>query len=575
MLQALSPDTVKDREHKEKWIIVYDDDEATKTYFRTLGFNIIVSDTPQMLDYIGSLAPAEPSIAHVPKHTPDLFPDHGIPSIGTVPAVPLLDFYLGSPPSWYNVFIGSIYKTGHYNRIIDKINAESDLIVIGLPASGKTTLLIQVAANVPSHDHKLVYQSPSADQVRLVLNRLDGQHAVIFVDDFCDDAEAFNLLLDARNVQVVGFDRDYNYDIVSHFFQGRSYELYNVTELSDKDIQEIVGRLPGGVRRSTYRGPRTAPGVKPSLFEIIESNVTKPTLKERFRAVLKRLKGHDLRLHDMLVMVSYVHSCRTPVSFDMLCAYFRNDIRNYNDVYDLLERIPAYVVPYAGLVDDKQDYFTPRSTIVAEAITDLTPTTDFRRVLQGFHEHVSTTRIARYYVFKRRAYDQRIVSKAFEDWQEGKKFYEFVFGKDPSPFMLQQGALYLSYKEVHSEAFAWIDEALRMCAFKIPSIKNSHACILFKANIDKPAEEPDVRVTLDQSMKILRECYSYDKRKRYHATTFAEQALAYREKFRDSVSMKYLGDALRWLQAEKELAPWHRWVRELYFKVERAIKYST
>ncbi len=272
-------------------------------------------------------------------------------------------------------------------------------------------------------------------------------------------------------------------------------------------------------------------------------------------------------------MCCYVHSCRTPVSLDMVWAFCREDIAGWRDVYRYVDKLGSLVTEYDGsFVDSVQDHFTPRSTIVADAVMRGVAPAGLKRVLLHFHRAVSPLRICRYDVFKRKAYDAKVAYRAFADTDEGKGFYEFIYARDRSPYVLQQGALYLSRKRRAREAFEWIDKAVTDTGGKVWSIRNSHAVILFRANIGADGEGEVIRRTLQQSMKILADCYKYDRRKPYHAAVFSEQALDYWDRYGDETAKDYLQTAQRWLEAEVERSPWHRNVRRLKKVVTRKLE---
>ena len=117
-----------------------------------------------------------------------------------------------------------------------------------------------------------------------------------------------------------------------------------------------------------------------------------------------------------------------------------------------------------------------------------------------------------------------------------------------------------------------IDESLAVSSRRIPSIRNSHATILFRANIDRPDVDGLVQRTLEQSMGILSECYHDDQRKAYHAQTFADQALRYDDRFRNEQGRTYLETASSWLREEQAKSPWHREVRRLASVVSRRLQ---
>jgi hypothetical protein len=433
--------------------------------------------------------------------------------------------------------------------------------------------MMQVAAEVSFQGHKLVFDYISDEEARLIATKLGSEKALIFIDNFTDSMYGFQSLLTKSNIQLVGFDRDYNFDIVSHRVGKSVCQIIDVTELSSHDIQEIYFRIPQDIKSDTYYLPETSKGVTPSLFEVVESNITKSSLQDRFRDVLQQLNQADPNMLDFLLACCYVHKCRTPISMDMLIAYFRGRLKDYRDIYTIREHLRTMLADYVGELDDgEQDYYAPRSVIIAEAIIDQAPSSALKRVLLRFNREISHYRVHRFDIFRRKAYDADLIRKAFTNWQEGLDFYKMISTDDPSPYLRQQCALYLAQKRKFTEAFVWIDEAIMKSAGRIPSIRNSHAIILFKANIDRQETDGTVQRTLKQSMDILSECYHYDKRKIYHALTFTDQALKYYEIYGDEIAYEYIETAQKWLEEEYKKSPWHRNIKYLLDRVSRILR---
>ena len=232
--------------------------------------------------------------------------------------------------------------------------------------------------------------------------------------------EAFNILTEAPNTQVVAFDSDGNFETVAHKVISKDYTLYDVTVLTEEDIQGIFSGIPKDIKNTNYTKPFIHGGVYPSLFEVIEANTNRklPELHTRFCSLLQRL---DVPLHDLLVMIAYVHDCRTPVSYDMALAFLRDYAESYEAVIDMIRQLGKLVAE--ELADAEQDYFSPRSTIIAKAILKEVTNLAFRRVFLKFHKELSPYRIYNYDTFKRKAFDAGHVGKAFpnlNDWEAEK-----------------------------------------------------------------------------------------------------------------------------------------------------------
>jgi len=573
-LEALSPKTVQGRPHKDKWIVISDYDEGVKNYFQALGFQTVEADTSELLDFLGNLKAPPLFIKPTGKKltTKELFPQEALPDIATIPARPIVEFYLGAAPSWQDIYAGRLHSTAHCATIRNSINSGKHTIVIGMGACGKTTLMMQIATQLSFDGHILVCEPLTHEQAQLTTNILGGQQAVIFVDNFTDSIDTFRYLMEHKNIIAVGFDRDYNFDIVAHRIDISCCKVIEVTELQDRDMNEIISRIPPDIKSPYAQISELAPGKHPSLFEIIEANITRPTLNKRFRSVLAQIEKHDVRLLDILLASCYVHSCRTVMSMDMLIAFLRDIESDYRKIYKMCDRLGSMISEYYGpLADEEQDYWVPHSTLMADAILNQASSESLKRLLIRFHKNISPYRIHRYYVFRKWAYNANLFVKAFPNWREGKEFYDRAYFRDSTPYLRQQGAIYLTHKRRFDDAFVWIDEAVTQSGGKIWSILNSHAVILFRANIGRPPTDPTVQRTLQRSMDILSRCYNDDKRKTYHALTFADQSIQYYGVYKNDEALEYLTTAKKWLTEEAARSPWNKNVKRLHSEVSRKL----
>jgi hypothetical protein len=526
-----------------------------------------------MLAFFGAVELAIPTITRSNRATKDLFPSAAIPSAGSTPVRPVVEFFLGAPPVWSDIYSGVLHKTSYYNRIRDAINSGKHAIVIGVPACGKTTLLMELAATIAYEGHKLIFDSITDEQARHISARLAGDHALVFLDNCCDSIDALQFLAKCGNIRIVGADRDYNFGFVSHRLQTKGFEVMDATELTPADIQGCLSCIPDVLTSRKYRLPDRHSLAKPSLFEIIEANILRATLRERFRGVLDELRRNSPTHHDVLIMISYVQLCRVPVSLDMLIAYLRDYTQDWRVVVKLRDELGAMIADYSGALtasEPTQDYFVPRSTLVGETIVDVADDASLKRVLVKFHKELSPYRICRYDVFRRHAYDADIFVRAFPYWEEGKHFYEKLYSRDLSPFMLQQSALYLSRKKQHGEAFQMIDRAIVESGGRQLTIRNSHAIIMFRKNIEY-SSDPAARQSLRESMATLTECYEWDKRRLFHAVTFARQALEFFRAVGDDETRDYLATAKAWLEEEMKTTPWSWEIKKLLPEIRRIV----
>jgi len=78
---------------------------------------------------------------------------------------------------------------------------------------------------------------------------------------------------------------------------------------------------------------------------------------------------------------------------------------------------------------------------------------------------------------------------------------------------------------------------------RVYSIRNTHARILFEANIDIVESDPGNQTALDgirESMEVLEDCISKDQRRSYHLLRFSDQALQYARFVDDKEGLQWL-----------------------------------
>lgn len=571
VIQALFNKIDKSKQSKTKWILLRKNDDGAESYFKSLGFNIIIGSTESLLDYFIQYTKereVEERTQLVNKGD-YVFSKESLPKLSSKLTVrPLKNFYLGDAPIWSDIYSNRIPKLNHFEKLLNLINGKKNVILIGLPASGKTTLMMQVASSINFKGHKLICTEISLEKAKLITSHLLSDPALIFMDNFTDSVNVYEHFELFENIKIVAVDRQYNYEIISHRINKSKAVIYDCSPLNTHDVQKVYNSIPEDIRKSRLIS-ELRENIEPSIFDIINLNINHPTINERYTSVIKELDNTDSLALDFLIMCSYVNSCRTPVSFDMANSFLSDELGHYSEVYEIIESLGELIQEYSGniIVDVNQDYFSPRSSIISEAILRQTPTSIFKRVYEKFHNNVPKYAIVRFDIFKKKAYDSDFVRKAFSNWYEGRDFYEKVSASDGSPFILQQGALYLSNKKRYSEAFNWIDEALMKSSKNYFSIRNTHAIILFEANINSEDRE-QARIYLDQSMNILKDCYRDDKRKTYHTVTFAKQAIQYYSAFGDAKGLENIKCASNWLDEEIAVANWNRELRRLKLEIK-------
>jgi hypothetical protein len=573
VIRALSSNHTFHNAQKDKWIILREEEKELAEYYQSMGFKIIVSNTAEFLKFLQESIPVP--IQDFERPGEDLkyyFSRDIVPSSAEqLRKRPISDFFQGFSPIWSDIFSNQIYRTSHYETIKDQIVGGRKIIILGTPASGKSTLMMLLGAFTTFDGVKLTFNSLEVEKAQRLTAILGKRKALVLVDNFCDSLDAFNYLSNFENIVLVGFEREHNYGITSHLVKEENFFICNVTALTDSDVQGVYDSLPASIRREILRRERNSNYANDSIFELITRNVKSPSLSERFKNALQELEDKSPLLAEFLILCSYFHTAKVPVSFEMALSYFSDDVESYHDIYDMRAQLGEMLKDYYGdqIMDDEQDYYYPRSIYAAETLLKQANPTLLRKVMEQVLDNIPTVQICSYNTFRKYAYDKNLALRAFGNWREGKVFYERVYENDfHNPYVLQQGALYLAAKKSFSEAFVMIDRAINQTNNRYFSIRNSHAIILFDANISAKEESESVRGELDRSMNILERCINDDKRRIFHALRFGEQAIAYHTRYYDENSLKYIKNAKTWLLDIRREQYWNYEVNNLLGRLE-------
>ncbi|MDQ0317342.1 P-loop NTPase [Amorphus orientalis] len=573
-LQALSHHFTTPAQPKSKWIQLRTDEKAYVDYFKSLGFEIIIGDTESIIDYFNIRASeiTRPASSELNAAS---FSTGRIPSLNEAPVRPITDYFRGHAPVWHDILSQRIPTTKKYNRIINHIDSGRNVLLSGIPVCGKSTILMQAAAYYDTNQIKIFEENLTPEKATQIVSKIEGKgKLLLFIDNAGDSVDALDILSNCKDIQIVAADRSINIGFGSHRFKSDRFTNLDCSDLNEDDYQNIYDSIPPVIRENRMTVPEVELQIWPSTFEFIEKNVVGPSISDRFKDVLIKLRSTQIELHDLFVMICYVYSCHSPVSFDVVSRFIGAG-GDYVKVYGVLERLGKLLsevdtnnAQFVDL-DDTQDHFTPRSQLIAETVVDRCRNMDFGRVYLDFHTKVPRLFIPRYSNFKRFGYRNGYAERVFQDWKEGEKFYLRVYKEDKNYFLKQQLAIFLGAKKQYGLAFKYIDEALTESKNKNPNIRHTHARLLFDANIDKAASDRSLKHNLVRSMEILEACHEYDKRQTNHALRFSEQAIKFNSVFPGAESLAYTTKAKTWLKEEIHKTPSLRYARRLLKDIER------
>ena len=549
VLQTLLSQQTFTNARKDIWVVLRKNDQQYAEYYQSLGFHIIKANVESFLEYLGTITDAGVK-QNFDKDRYELLKPFLVPHNNHEVKVqrPIKEFFEGSSPFWCDILSGQICRTHHLANIVNCIYERGkNTVVIGAPVSGKSTLLMQAAKECDGVGMKLYFDNLSQSRAEYIAKLIGKDKAVVFIDNLYDSIDAIKVL-EKDNIKIVCSDRSHYYGIISNLIDENKYTIYNVTALSDQDLQSIFNSVPESIRRDRLiKEVDSNKYDKDTLFEFVSRNVNQRNVKDRYSTALRELEREDPDLAEFLVLCAYMHSCHVPLPFEVAYDYF--DDFNADDIFSMKEDAADIIKDYIPKDDSyaNMDYYFPRSRYIADVIVEACSCKLLSKVLNGVLDKVPYPHICDYKIFHKYAFDKNIVLKAFVNWRDGKAFYEKAFIYDNrNPYVLQQGALYLSQKRRYDDAFVWIDRAISMTDDKYFSIRNSHAVIMFNANIER--NDGNVKEQLDKSMQILERCMNADSRKRFHARIYASQAMLYYRRFNDEKAVGYLKIARGWLE---------------------------
>lgn len=542
-----------------KWIVVYplDNVEDTIEDLEDLGFNIVVADTKELMEYLCSLSFAASTKVkkYVYREYRENFPANFICNELEHSSVrrPVMDFFSGAEPVISDILSSNVKRTSYFNQILQTIFSKRVTLITGIPGCGKSTLLMQLAFGKEIDGRKFWFNSIIKQEAeKLVKLVKDDKNVTVFLDNLYSNVDAFEVLKGSSNIKLVLAERALNYEYVKRFLSISSDAIVDVSNLAASDIQNICLSMN---KSSSDAIALMEKNENISLLEIVFFASTNAQIKERISGYIKDLaefKDEKLKIDllELYTLVNYTSSCGIPATMDMLYFYFGDLIENYEDIIYALKKMNKIIVETTDeelKIDESQGYLIMRSKLFAEKSIFLIPPEIFAHVLEKSLDKVSPHAIYRYDIFKRKAYDADFTRRAFSKTR-GIQFYEKLLLQNSNPYVRHQYSIFLQRKGDINLAWEQIDRAHTECQKKIFSIANTHAIIMFEKNMAveaKNEKELDIQKnTIGRSFSTLEYCLSQDIRVSYHALTYARNAIRYYEKFgKDEFSESYIDSA--------------------------------
>lgn len=540
VLQALHNSTLS---NANRWVLLHDATDAARALYDSLGFNVIEGSIADFIEYADGLNVTSKAI----KARTTL---GRIPARDQIAQRPVRSFFLGAEPEWSDAYSPQVIKRKPNKAVLDKALQGKNVAIVGLPLSGKSTLLRQSATELNTKRSCVYFDRLSI----AVADELIAEYAestskpIVFIDQFIDSRDAFNKLCDAGGFKFVIAESSMFYDSISPKSLRAPLETVPCTTVSAADMQSILGSLPSDILRNNYHmssDDMREVAEHQGLFEGLVRHVFDQDLRLRFRNRLAEFEQKDVRAFDVYLMACYSNMCRTLVSYDMIHMFLNT--KDYAEGYDVVQRINEFVGEQDNPDDNSQDHFSVRSSALARIAIRESRNEAFGRMYDQFHRSVGPRVIPDYRTFRRYAYDNDFAVKAFPKAADGKSFYEKLFLIYGNAYDYQHGAVYMSKKGQYAQAFEWIDKAMSVAGNHNFAIRNSHAVILFEANIGIFESDIENVTALDgirESMRVLQSCIENDHFRRYHLLRFADQAMRVAKKVQTS-------ETLGWLEVAK------------------------
>jgi len=542
-------------DNHNKWILSHNTNRTDLLYLKSLGLKVITGSTEEFLTELSQLTTSDKTRGRpYTKYS-------GIPVTQSLTPKNLQAYFCGGAPNWYDVIYNRIAKVSIFDTIFENALANKNTIILGVNYSGKTTLLMQIANELRTKTEYSVqfFDYLTEDQAAL-MSRDNAQRKYILVDNFCGSVTSINRLANTNNFTLIVADRGFEYDTTSSVIKLNLFECpIDISELKPKDFTTLFGSIPDTMRNRKMFSPKLNNNVQPFALEFIGHNILKKFNTQWEQSLLGDLETFDSELRDILVASCFIHNCKGGVTDEVLCSF----IGNYSQQsFDKIDQLRNYLSEHDkfglsnnNISNDNRQYYLPRSNLFSDKIVKGVKNDIFSAIYKQLYHNVRTELIPRGDLFRRNAYKVYYTRRVFEDWEEGKQFYDTLYHRSGNYYDLQHAALYLNNQNKFKDAFAYVEEALDQSKHRVASIRNTHAQILFKANIRNVKKDDIAYEQVQKSMSILDRCFNSEDRTRNHAIRYAEQALELSRQLKDDNSYSHLIKAKEII--EQELSKGH------------------
>ncbi len=532
------------------WIQCLEGDQQIE-YYKSLHFNIIISNTESLLDWIVETIPDIKPVEETPFEDPDLKKRRVPSNISEVQSYESDDYYNYGVTQWFHILSNLAYERSIVTTIHNEVLRTKHVIVIGSDFSGKTTILMQLSRKVNS-PNKFFFNNITKEMAECISSKIKDHETWIFLDN-CADLDQLNILSRSPNTTIVAATSEYLFESEKNKIIIDEYSIINVTEIEGRlEAQKIREIIPKKLRTAdfTYKQDKDE---KYSMIELVTGNVKSALSKTMVRRILDHIKDVSEESFELIALTVYLSKRSSAINTEVLMAYY--ELTTYEEVKKKIDKVNSLLRELnktnIQIESDEfdQDFFVMRSGLFLNKCVELFESNKgildyqatYARMIRRFIEYVSPVHIWNYEIFKKKQYDSELFFIIFGDTADD--LYDELYRYSNNIFVIQQKALYHRRCKKYKQAFEEISKTL-MALPKNPSVKNSYAMILFEMNNEEKSQ--DSLEKMRKAMSIFEELHENDERKLYHTEKYSQYAIILAE----SYNIKdYLDNAISWIDS--------------------------
>lgn len=539
------------------WVQCLPEDEKQIKFFRAQGCKVIIADTLQLFRWIEDKFLKSKYYNQSSQYslTDSSLASYRIPKQYVCETNEKGDYYKFGKTCWYSIYNNHALETCLVDQIWTHHLTSKNVVILGHKFSGKTTALMQCAVKHSDENVFFLHGDYTYEEIRAFLKKIGNVNIIVFIKDIAKDIDSFCLLASKPNVSVIATSDKYAFESIRHILVKKSISFFedNVGDLDENTARLIYNHMPASIRMDHFVYKK-ASNEEYTFIELLGQNI-KGFMS--YDSVLKTLKaicnfdedGTPSLDIQLIALTVYLQTNGSYMSMDLFFSYF-NFTNYYSQIIPFCEKVKGLLID-TGDAGYDQDYFSIRSEFFLHyAFETFSKDAELRKVYKYVIEklvwEVPKSRIYRYDVFVKKAYDSRLFYNMFSDDEETAfELYDCIYRYDANPYTLQQKALCLSLFRRSKEAFAVIDTALSFLPNNF-SMKNSKAEIVYNANKSFRSEKAEEQ--LHKATDILEECRKNDKRQNYHAILYAKIVCHLNRFYPSEKNYSMLEAALNWLE---------------------------